>query len=73
MFGLCRELETIPSGLFDPLVNLTDASYLFNGCSGIKKLPPKLFANCTQLRNVDYLLFTSGLEEIPEDLFDGLT
>ena len=72
MFMGCRKLNKIPDGLFDPLINLTDVSCLFHTCFKLTSFPKRVFSNCKHIRKVDYMLYGSKVEKLPDDLFDGL-
>lgn len=76
IFANCTSLKEIPAGLFDPLVNLEDASNLFLGCTSLKKIPAGLFDKLVKV-NFTVGEYATGLfqgctnlEEFPYNLFD---
>lgn len=71
MFKSCG-LKSIPDGLFDPLINLTDVSNMFQYCYDIDYIPEKMFTKCPHIRKVDYMLCGAKIHKIPDDLLDGL-
>lgn len=67
----CVGLQSgIPAQLLTPLVNLTDAGYLFAACSSLTTVPTGLLKNQTNLLSVEGLFSQcTGIKTIPADLF----
>ncbi|EIE3257185.1 phage tail protein I [Escherichia coli] len=67
-----RTLRKIHAGAFDYLVNVTDFSQAFMGCSALETLPEHLFAASPQVSDFSYLFCNcSSLSALPDDLFAG--
>ncbi len=67
-------IEDVPEGLFQPMKGtLTNISYVFRGCTSLKRVPAKLFDGCTKATTVAYMFSNSGIEEIPAGFFDFAT
>ncbi len=66
-------LEEVGEELFADCTTLTDASYVFDGCSSLKSVPGNIFDNCPSVTTVAYSFRNTGLTSIPESLFNGLT
>ena len=67
-------IEDVPEGLFQPMKGtLTNVSYVFSGCTSLKRVPAKLFDGCTKANTVAYMFRNSGIEETPVGFFDFAT
>jgi hypothetical protein len=68
-------LESVPQGLFDDCVNLTNVSWCFSSSINIKTVPVDLFDNQRKLLNVEWM-FYGGLSkwtgESPYTVIDGV-
>ena len=75
VFRDCTSLTSIPSGLFDSLVNVTNISGLFYNCTGLTSIPSGLFDNNTSVSgNVASVFYNcSGIASIPSGLLDSLS
>lgn len=71
LFGKNADLD-IPSGLFDPFVNVTSAYSLFYGYKKTS-LPTGIFDKMVNLENVSYMFFSSLLTSIDNRIFKNQT
>lgn len=64
-------LDNIPTGVFDGLVNVVNASYCFSDSKNIKSIPDNLFKDFQKV-NTLYYAFSgcSSLESISEKIFE---
>lgn len=69
--GGYSKITSIPEGLFDNCPNGTNFSHAFRGLRGLKHVPNKLFSKCTKAEIFTDVFIGSGLETIPEDIFEG--
>lgn len=72
MFHNCTKLLNTNgmSGMIDPLVNLTDASYMFYGCSAFTgTLPNGFFSENIELTKANGVFSGCGFTGIPDRLF----
>lgn len=66
----CSDLREIPAGLFRYCTSLTNFTRVFYGCQKISQIPVGLFDFGTATI-FEESFSSSGIEEIPEDLFDN--
>ena len=73
-FQGCKNLTTIPSGLFDNNTTITDFTWCFYNCSSLQSIPDGLFNKHSEVStfNSCFELCTS-IESIPNGLFDNNT
>lgn len=71
MFDACRNLESIPNGIFSNSLGVTSADVLFRNCKNLKIIPVDLFKNNSYITSFGYTFSNSGLISIPTGLFDG--
>lgn len=71
MFSMTPNLRKIPDGLMVNIAESTKSAWAMFYKSGISKIPERFFLGCnfTEFDAVDYLFASSGLSEIPIDLF----
>lgn len=71
MFRDCRNLESIPDGIFDSSLNLASAESTFFNCTKLATVPTTLFKNNSNINNFNNTFYGSGLISIPVGFFDG--
>lgn len=70
LIGIFNEtdIQSIPEGILDPLVNLTNLTAMFNNCTDITEIPENLFAKNTELNILKNVFYGTSITEIPENL-----
>ncbi len=71
MFRNCVNLVSIPNGIFDNSLNLTDANNVFWNCVKLATVPTTLFKNNSNIANFNSTFYNSGIVSIPVGFFDG--
>jgi hypothetical protein len=70
----CTSLTSIPSGLFDNNIAVTNFSFAFSNCTSLTSIPSGLFDNNTAVTNFGSIfLGCTSLTSIPAGLFDNNT
>ena len=70
VFSNCKNLKTIPAGLFDTFSNTTTFYKMFYGCSALTAIPAGLFDNCPNVTDFESTFEgCSSLIEVPTGLF----
>lgn len=64
---------TVPSGLFDDLVNVTTFAFCFSGCSKLPTIPTGLFDTCTLVQYFHFVFASTKISSIPTGLFSNCT
>lgn len=63
-------LTEVAEGVFDKLIRLSSADWVFKGCTGLTALPAKLFAHNPHVTTFTQTFYEcSGLTALPADLF----
>ena len=71
-FNGCTSLTSIPSGLFDNCVNVTNFDYCFSYCTSLTSIPSGLFDNCIKVRTFSNCFNEcASLVEVPSGLFNN--
>ena len=66
-----NKITSIPSGLFDPLINTTDFTNVFYNCTSLTAIPSNLFKYNTRVTAfLQGFISCSSLTSIPANLFD---
>ena len=63
-------LRSVCDNLYIHIENLTSLYQEFYRCESLKSVPAKLFAKCDLVQTLQYVFRESGLETIPDGLFD---
>ena len=71
-FYSCKNIITIPSGLFDNCPSVTDFGECFSNCDSLTVIPSGLFDNCLNVTNFHRCFYNCrSLTAIPRGLFDN--
>lgn len=70
-FDNSHTLRTIPTGLFDPLVNLVRADYLFRNSTALRTVPNGLFVHSPNLNHFEHAFEYSGITTIPKNMLSN--
>ena len=74
VFSGCKNIASIPSGLFDHTTNVTDFSYVFGFCIALQSIPNGLFDNNTAVTSFSNAFSNcQSLQSIPAGLFNNNT
>ena len=65
-----NKISSIPSGLFDPLVNTTDFTNVFYSCTSLTSIPTNLFKFNTKVSSFSQAFIATAISSIPSSLFD---
>ena len=72
LFYFCTKLESIPSGIFDGNVNVTNFSYSFYYCTKLTTIPSNLFKDNINVTTFEYTFYNcTALTLIPNELFNN--
>lgn len=72
-FSECKELETIPEGLFKN-TSATTMTALFRGCTSLKEIPDGLLDDASKVTNISTMFENcSSLEKLPAGLFRNMS
>ena len=66
---MAQQIKSVPAGLFDGFVNVTNITQLFNECHELETLPDLLFKDLTKVTNYRYLFYGDTKLIIPANLF----
>ena len=73
-FYECKNLTSIPEGLFDKCTEVTDFSSVFGNCTSLTSIPEGLFDYNTKVTDFSYaFMWCNSLTTIPVGLFDNCT
>lgn len=79
LFGYCTNLESISEDAFARYTDVQSFNYTFLGCTSLKSVPARLFANNKKVTDISSMFAGTGsgpgcgIEEVPEGLFDSFT
>lgn len=71
MFKGCTNLSSLPDGMFNVALNVTDASGVFNGCHSLQIVPSELFINNISINTFANAFANCALTSIPTGFFNG--
>lgn len=70
-FNSCTSLTTLPTGIFDKLVNIKSLNAAFLGCTSLTTLPTGIFDKCVNLEFLNQCLSgCTSLTTLPTGLLD---
>lgn len=72
-FSACVCLKEIPYDLMANATAATDIKYMFAGCSSITKIPSGVFRNNAAATNLEYIFYKTGVSELQQGIFEGLS
>lgn len=73
LFNGCALMDSVPSGFFSNIPNVTSIYRLFYNCISLKTIPADFFEGCSKATRTQGLFYNSGIESLPAGVLKPLS